>query len=167
MKTEVMKRFLCSFLVFAGVLISTASFSQTDMTKSFNKMAWIVGNWQSPGTEIVVFERWERASSQGYRFRSVMTIAGDTIFSEQGEVMEKNGVITMTTSIDLEGKDPVPANYRLIKNNGKVLVFENKSLKSQSRMTYGKMGDDAIELTIIGEEEGAPTKEVYKLKRVL
>lgn len=155
------------FVTLTVIIGSCASVGggKKNMKHEFEKMKWMIGYWKQQSGEMVFAETWNRESDTLFKAHSITLMGRDTIFYEQIRIEPSDGEIFLWTLYKVDGKSQGFA-YKLIRNTGKAVVFENKSVPGQSRIEYHLRSDGSVSLSLAGTDSGEKVLERYMLRKL-
>lgn len=131
--------------------------------EAHQQAAWLLGRWENNSAQGNLSEIWKKQNDSLYLGASYFVIAGDTVFSESIELVEKNDEVNYIVT-GVEGNEgPVP--FKLKSSNESMLVFENPKHDFPQTITYTHKGDSVIAV-ISGKQNGKPKKEYFRMKKI-
>ena len=142
---------------------STETGSASEKTYEGHKQAaWLLGRWENMSEQGNLSEVWEKKNDSLYVGASYFEIGGDTVFHEDIELIEKDGVLNYVVTISEGNQGPVP--FKLNKSSDTQLVFENPKHDFPQKITYNHKGDSVIAI-ISGNQNGKPHQETFAMKK--
>lgn len=131
-------RILIALLVLPGPM----SASGAEVCRSLDAVEWVLGEWTTAPTRIVIRESWRRVSDATFEGEGVTTsVADGRVINHEALrlVVMSDGVfyIAKVTDNDL----PVP--FRLTRCSDGIAVFENPAHDAPQRLVYRPLGASA------------------------
>lgn len=152
MKTQLFKASLICSTVFALQSCSN------EKNNNISDLKWFVGKWESKTEEGILYEEWNEINDStisGHAF--AISSEGDTTFSEKANIVNRNGVIVYSVTVNNEQT----TDFTLVDNEQQA-VFENINHDYPQRIIYKKMGSDSLFARIEGNVDGADTFEEFR-----
>lgn len=148
----------------------TAYTDKNKIAKKFNSLGWINGTWKYTGADYSIIERWAKVSDTLYKGVNYLILEKDTTMSEIIDLRLRNGDIIYNVAFESAGKLN-KTSYKMIKNGTKEIIFENKELVDQSKITYKKekskhKGIHVMQVILEGFDGKKNTKVNYFLMKV-
>lgn len=146
-------------------IVSACNTKQAAKPARLEKAAWVLGTWQQPGAEGMLWEIWQRESDTVYTGVGLLVNAnGDTLFSEKLRLAERQDTLWYLPTVSNQngGKEVAFKETAL---NDTEIVFEDPSHDFPQRIVYRKAGADSLQANIEGVQDGKPRKEVFSFKR--
>ena len=136
-------------VLLSGLLIGCGS---TENKTRFEKMEWLLGHWEStiiPKTT----EKWQAVDEMHYTAQSYMLEKGDTIFSEQIELIAEDDDVFYIPSFEGQSGDNA-AKFKLEKQKDTEVTFENKKHDYPQRIIYKLVSPDTLHARLEGKQGG-------------
>lgn len=125
--------------------------------QSLDKLDWLLGDWTTSPTRIVIRESWRRVSDATFEGESITTSVAD------GTVVnyETLRLVAMSDAVFYIAKvteNDLPVPFRLTRCSGDVAVFENPAHDAPQRLIYRlvdpSIQDRASDMEVTLEGEG-------------
>jgi hypothetical protein len=122
--------------LFLFLVISAASFSQSEMQTDFNKLNWLIGTWSrtnitKPGRTAT--EVWSITGENKLGGTSVTLQGSDTVFIEKFEMVVRDNAIYYVADVP-ENTEPVYFKVTSLSNNS--FVCENPQHDFPKKISY-------------------------------
>jgi hypothetical protein len=124
-------------LVVSCISCKTTVNGKSKLVKQFNSLGWINGTWKYTGSDYSIIERWARVSDTLFKGVNYLILEKDTSMSEIIDLRIRDGNILYNVAFESAGKLN-KSSYKMIKGGSREIVFENKELVDQSKITYKK-----------------------------
>ncbi len=147
------------------VIMGACNAKQAPKPARLAKAAWLLGTWQQPGTEGMLWEIWQKESDTIYTGMGLLVNAnGDTLFSEKLRLADRQDTLWYlpTVSNQNEGKEVAFKETALSDTE---IVFENPLHDFPQCIVYRKAGADRLQASIEGVQDGKARKEVFSFNR--
>lgn len=152
MKTQI---FSGSIMLSSILFLSACS---TNEETDVDSLKWILGKWQSNSEEGILYEEWKQKNDSTYLGHAyAITLDGDTTFSESAEIIESNGHINYSVTVN----DETTTDFALVDNQN-IAVFENVNHDFPQRIIYQKLSKDSLFARIEGTVDGEDQFEEYR-----
>ncbi|MFC2151350.1 DUF6265 family protein [Bacteroidota bacterium] len=152
-------------LPFIFLFIISCNHSNTDSSAdSFNKMKWIIGDWENVSDESQYYETWKRSNDSTYTGKSYLIANNDTLYTEllKVEILKNECYYIPQVSNQNEGK---AIKFKLVSANNGKFVFENKLHDFPQRIIYMHPSQDSLISWIEGEKDGKFNKVEFPMIR--
>lgn len=152
-----MKTQLLSGSIMLGSIFFLSACSTTE-ENDINSLKWMLGKWQSNSEEGILYEEWKQKNDSSYIGHAyAITPEGDTTFSETAQIVESNGTINYSVTVNEE----TTTDFALV-DNQKMAVFENINHDFPQRIIYQKLSKDSLFARIEGTVDGEDQFEEYR-----
>jgi hypothetical protein len=128
------------------------------------KLDWLIGSWQQITEAGTFTETWQQNGS-GLSGKGYLIDAGDTIFSEDLKLENRNGEVFYIPII-ADQNNGGKVLFKLISSGDKHFVFENKEHDFPQRIIYQQLAGDSLYARVEGEVKGKLKFEAFKMKRI-
>lgn len=147
------------------IIIGACNAKQAAKPARLEKAAWVLGTWQQPGAEGMLWEIWQRESDTIYAGIGLLVNAsGDTLFSEKLRLADRQDTLWYLPTVSNQNAGKEVA-FKETAVNDTEIVFENPLHDFPQRIVYRKTGADSLQASIEGMQDGKPRKETFSFKR--
>lgn len=129
-----------------------------------NDFKRLEGTWISNDPSGQFIEQWETSSDSLMTGTSYLIVRGDTVFSENLQLVHRKGSIHYIPTVpgENEGK---PVSFTLRSKKENEWLFENKQHDFPQQIIYLFKGNDSIIASVQGKENGQFRKLEFRMKR--
>jgi hypothetical protein len=136
-----MKAFVLIFLCLMGI-----SCSQNELAKFY----FLEGTWKVEGKE--KYEVWERAGKAELTGFAYKLVDGQKNITETFRIKLENGLIVYQATV-LDQNEGVPVSFVLNESDNSCFSFENKTHDFPKKIQYNKLGDNELEVNVLGDQD--------------
>ena len=158
-----MQRGLFSLLTF---FITALFVSCTKTSGNIDDVQWLAGKWRGNDRDRVTWvETWNNSTNKSLSgYILALTEDGDTVLHENPKIDLVDGVPYFITTVP---KNPSPVLFKMLgSSDASNAIFENREQDFPQRITYSKISDAAMQVTLEGTAKGVPKTETLKFERV-
>ena len=128
-------------------------------------MEWLIGQWSMVEKEKILYESWSKINDTIIAGASVMTMHGDTIYTEKLSIRLISGELFYVPMVSNQNNGK-PIMFHLVSNEEGVFVFENKLHDFPQRIVYAHPKEDSLYAYIEGMDKGKMDKIEFPMVRV-
>lgn len=128
------------------------------------EMEWMIGTWQIGSQS--VYERWENVSDTEFKGVNFSVEGSDTTVHEYIQLRVTEESVFYIPRV-IEQNQGMPIQFKLISEDPKKLVFQNKEHDFPQLIVYVKNNDTSIDAWIEGEVNGKLMKSDFKMTKLI
>ena len=156
-----MKKIIVIILLFIVTCCQNKSEKKFD---KLEKMNWLVGDWEQKLPDGTIRETWTRQNDSTFSGTSFFINAKDTVHFETIKLHQNIGKFVYSATIVGQNNEE-PIDFKLTSDAENTFIFENPSHDYPQKITYKKLGNNNVIITISGKQQGKISQESYSIKK--
>lgn len=139
-------------------MVASCKKNETKLTRpEFNSIAWILGSWEGRDSNSVFTEDWRKVNNELFEGSAMVTIKGDTVFSERVTIEVVDSAVVYRVVIG----NNEPVLFKLVSADESAVSFSNPQHDFPQNIAYSIRPDGSLYAYVDGMIGKNYRKEEY------